>query len=375
MAVPSVTPLRAEHHYPCESCGADLRFAPGQERLVCAHCGHVQDIPRATGRGAARLHEIPLEAGLKSALPKAEMEEHQTLSCPNCGASLELSGASHATQCPFCATPVVRDTGTRRLIKPQGVLPFTLTEAEARAALTRWLGRLWFAPSGLVQYARRGRKMVGIYCPFWTFDAASRTRYSGRRGDAYYENQQVRVHVNGQWETRTEQVRHIRWTSVSGRVARDFDDVLIYAARSLPPGYMSALHPWDLAGLAPYRPDYLAGFEAEGYTVELHEAHHLARAEMMRVIQSDVRRDIGGDEQQIGAMEPEFAAETFKHILLPVWTAAYKYRGRAYRFVVNAQTGQVQGDRPWSAWKIAFAVVLAAAVIGAVVYFSNTQQY
>lgn len=365
----------AEHHYPCESCGADLRFAPGQSRLVCDHCGHVQDIPSATGRGTAHLHELPLEMGLEADLPAEEMEEHRSVSCPNCGASITLSGAEHAAQCPFCATPVVLDTGSKRAIKPQGLVPFQITEEEARAALGRWLGRLWFAPSGLAQYARRGRKLTGIYAPFWTFDAASRTSYTGQRGDAYYTTEQVRVHVNGQWETRTEQVRHIRWTPVSGRVARDFDDVLIYAARSLPPNYIAALQPWDLAELTGYNPDFIAGFEAEAYTVELHEGHHLARAEMMRVIQSDVRRDIGGDEQQIGRLDPSFTAETFKHVLLPVWTAAYKFRGRSYRFVVNAQTGQVQGDRPWSAWKIAFAVLVVAALIAAAAYFGNNQQY
>jgi hypothetical protein len=49
---------------------------------------------------------------------------------------------------------------------------------------------------------------------------------------------------------------------------------------------------------------------------------------------------------------------TFKHILLPVWLAAYKYRGQTYRFVVNGRTGRVQGERPYSAWKIGFAVVV-----------------
>ncbi|MDD8022528.1 MAG: primosomal protein N' (replication factor Y) - superfamily II helicase [Paracoccaceae bacterium] len=370
------TPARpvSEHHYPCESCGADLRFAPGQERMVCDHCGHVQDIPRATGRGTATLRELPLDAVLRAEVPDLEMEEHRTLSCPNCGASIEFTGADHATECPFCATPVVVDTGLTRLIKPQGVLPFALTEAQARAALGTWLGRLWFAPSGLAQYARRGRKMTGVYAPFWTFDAQSRTDYTGQRGDYYYETRQVRVEVNGRMETRQQQVRHVRWHGVRGRVARAFDDVLIYAARSLPPAYTDALRPWDLSALADYRPDYLAGFSAEGYTVELHEGHHLARAEMMHVIQSDVRRDIGGDEQRIDRMAPEFSAETFKHILLPVWTAAYKFRGRSYRFVVNAQTGKVRGDRPWSAWKIAFAVLVAAVLIGVAVYLNQMQR-
>ncbi|WP_415184933.1 primosomal protein N' (replication factor Y) - superfamily II helicase [Phaeovulum sp.] len=363
----------AQHHYPCESCGADLRFAPGETQLVCDHCGHIQEIPHATGRGTTQLVELDLAAALRAELPELEVEEQRTLSCPNCGSLIALAGAIHASECPFCATPVVADTGTKRLIKPQGVVPFVLKETEARAALGRWLGRLWFAPSGLTKYARRGRKMTGVYAPYWTFDAQTRSQYQGQRGDYYYETETVMVRVNGRTERRQQQVRKVRWHRVAGRVARAFDDVLIYAARSLPTPYADALRPWDLAKLRDYRPDYLAGFEAEGYTVELREGHYLARAEMAHVIASDVRRDIGGDEQRVDRVDTVHSDETFKHILLPIWTAAYKYRGRSFRFVVNGQTGAVQGERPWSAWKIAFAVTVVVIVIAVGAYFGQQQ--
>lgn len=362
-----------DQHYPCEACGADLRFAPGQERLVCDHCGHVQDIPRATGRGETGLVEWPLERGLRAELPTREIDEERSVRCPNCGAEIAFSGAEHATNCPFCATPVVADTGLRRQIKPQGVLPFALTEDAARNALGRWLGALWFAPSGLAQYARRGRRMSGVYAPFWTFDAESRTDYTGQRGDIRTQTRQVQVMVDGRPQTRTEEVPVIRWTPVAGRVARHFDDVLIYAARSLPRAQIDGLGPWDLSALEPYRPDYLAGFSAEGYTVELAEGSRLAQAEMIRVIQSDIRRDIGGDQQQITRMEPQFTEETFKHILLPLWTAAYRYNGRSYNFVINAQTGQVRGERPWSPWKIAIAVIAALLFAGLFYYLKESR--
>jgi len=124
------------------------------------------------------------------------------------------------------------------------------------------------------------------------------------------------------------------------------------------------LAPWSLPALVPYAPDYLAGFDAEGYTVDLAPAHDQAQEEMSWVIHQDVLQDIGGDEQRVDTVDTDWSEETFKHILLPIWLAAYKYNGKSYRFLVNGQTGKVQGERPWSAWKIAFAVLAAAIVAG-----------
>ncbi|MEM9975593.1 MAG: primosomal protein N' (replication factor Y) - superfamily II helicase, partial [Pseudomonadota bacterium] len=52
---------------------------------------------------------------------------------------------------------------------------------------------------------------------------------------------------------------------------------------------------------------------------------------------------------------------------------AYRYNGKSYRFVVNGRTGRVRGERPWSAIKIAFAVLLVAIVAGALGYLQATQ--
>jgi len=41
---------------------------------------------------------------------------------------------------------------------------------------------------------------------------------------------------------------------------------------------------------------------------------------------------------------------------------------------VNGQTGKVRGERPWSAWKIAFAVLLVALLVAGGVYLAEMQQ-
>jgi hypothetical protein len=94
---------------------------------------------------------------------------------------------------------------------------------------------------------------------------------------------------------------------------------------------------------------------------------------MDRMIERDVKFDIGGDRQRIHQIDTDLSALTFKHVLLPVWLAAYRYRGKSYRFVVNGRTGRVQGERPWSALKITFAVILGALAAGIVGYFMAQQ--
>ncbi len=149
----------AEHRYPCAQCGAQLRYAPGQTELTCDHCGHVQTIAAAGERKRARaLLEHDLYAGLRDDLPADASEDIRTTTCTSCGAQIEMQGASHATECPFCASPVVLDTGAHRMIKPQALVPFALTENEARQAMVKWMGSLWFAPSTLLEYAARAAR-------------------------------------------------------------------------------------------------------------------------------------------------------------------------------------------------------------------------
>lgn len=365
---PAPPTAQESHRFPCKQCGADYRFDPGQGRLICDHCNDETEI-EGDGRPSL-LRELDFHVAIDAELPHADMvddvEEIRISKCPNCAAEVEFDATNHATECPFCATPVVTDTGTHRHIKPRGVLPFSLDENTARTAMSDWLGRLWFAPGGLRNYARKGRKMQGIYVPYWTFDADTKSRYSGERGTVYYETRTV----TRDGKRVQQRVQKTRWSHVSGRVARWFDDILVLASRSLPKRFTDALEPWDLSALEPYRPEYLAGFRAEGYAVELVEGYGEARQHMQRVIERDVKFDIGGDRQRIHDVDTSVRDVTFKHVLLPVWLAAYKYRGKTYRFVVNGRTGRVQGERPWSIWKITFAIITgitAAAIVGYVI--------
>ena len=54
---------------------------------------------------------------------------------------------------------------------------------------------------------------------------------------------------------------------------------------------------------------------------------------------------------------------TYKHVLFPVWIASYRYKDKIYHFLVNGQTGEVQGEAPISWIKVALVVIFVLIVI------------
>jgi hypothetical protein len=70
-------------------------------------------------------------------------------------------------------------------------------------------------------------------------------------------------------------------------------------------------------------------------------------------------------------MRSRYDAITYKHILLPVWLSAYRFNAKVYRFMVNARTGEVVGERPYSAWKITLFVLMCLAIVGIIALIAS----
>ena len=343
--------------FPCEACGAQLTFAPGTELLKCDHCGHENPVPESN----AVIEELDFRSAIAGGAAADEVEQSDVVSCESCGAEVTLDPKVHSDRCPFCDSALVQEVRRAPHLKPKSLLPFRVDGEEARTAFREWLRRLWFAPGNLKAYARTDGGLTGIYTPYWTFDADTRSRYTGLRG-------RVRIIVVGRGKNRRTRTR-VSWTPVSGRVGRFFNDVLVLASETLPRKLTEKLEPWDLENLVPYDEAYLAGFRSEMYRIGLEPAFDDAKRRMETTIRTDIRRDIGGDRQRITSMTVRYDAITYKHLLLPIWLAAYRYRDKTYRFVVNARTGEVHGERPYSWLKIALAALAAGAIAAGLLWF------
>jgi hypothetical protein len=68
----------------------------------------------------------------------------------------------------------------------------------------------------------------------------------------------------------------------------------------------------------------------------------------------------------ISDIKTHYSAITFKHLLLPVYAGAYRLNQKVFQVVVNGRTGEVQGDRPYSVWKITLFISTILLVLGVI---------
>ena len=277
-----------------------------------------------------------------------DLVEVHTVKCGTCAADTTLSENVDTDECPYCgATLHRRDQATRKVIRAQAVLPFKVDRETACGKFREWLNGLAGVSDELKEHARIEAGMQGVCLPFWTYDVDMVTFYDGKRGSF----------SGGKGRQETE------WSDVCGSVRHSFDDYLIPAAKSLPRRILEALEPWDLDGLMPYQEEFLSGYRVENYSVDLATGFQEARDRMNPVVERDIRNDIGGDVQKVTDREVRYTRITYKHLLLPVWVSAFRYRDRLYRFLVNARTGEVQGELPKGSLMVRVVLAIGLALL------------
>ncbi len=343
--------------FPCEECGADLEFHIGVQQLKCPYCGAEKEIQLDEDSQIEEQDFDAMLAEIRERKQNSQVEdEHQEVRCDSCGSDVIFVGTLTSTECPYCASPIQRENIHRGgfRVPVDAVLPLKIDQPEAEAKIAAWVKSRWFAPTKFKRRGTRG-EINGVYLPFWTFDSLTFTIYDGERG----ENYTTTVGTGDSKRT----VTKTRWYSASGRFQRFFDDVLINATRKFSETHIDDLSPWPLHTCIPFTPEVLAGHFARTYDIELEDAFPVAKKLIDTAIYHDCEQRIGGDKQRVHSVKSRYDAVTFKHLLLPIYLLAYRYHDKSYRVFVNAATGTVQGERPYSWVKITLAALGGLAAV------------
>mgnify|MGYP001474652116 CR=1 FL=1 len=349
------------HSFPCSTCGAKLEYDASVQAMRCPYCGSQQAIQTAP----AEIREIPLEEGFRLARRGLDTPV-VAVSCQECGATVNVAPNDRTVECAFCGShKVLPHEADANLIRPESLLPFQVDRNVAMQNFRAWLKALWFRPNDLKNAATL-EHLVGVYIPFWTFDADVHSTWTADAGYYYYEVERTTVIVNNRMQTRNRRVRHTRWVPASGQRNDHYDDELVCASKGLPPAMVAEVASFDTKRLVPYQPHFLAGWRAESYAIDLFKAWEQAQERIQLEQYNRCAGDVPGDTHRFLRVNTTVHNVTFKHVLLPIWIATYRYHGKLHRFLVNGQTGKVVGSAPYSWVKIVLFVLVVAAIVGVV---------
>ncbi|HVK69372.1 MAG TPA: hypothetical protein VM694_33175 [Polyangium sp.] len=350
--------------FPCGQCGAKLGYDAGTQAMKCPYCGFQQAVPHGAG---GHVREIPIEEGMRLATRGYGTPVAQ-VSCRECGATVNVPPGEQTATCTFCRShQVLAQQSAGTAIRPESVVPFKVDKSNANHRFEEWLGSLWFRPNDLKKMAKV-EGFAGVYVPYWTFDARVDSSWTAEAGYHYYETE---TYTDEQGNRQTRQVQKTRWEPARGRRTDTFDDVIVCASKGLPENLGDSFRTFNTGELTPYRPEFLAGWRAEAYAIDLMPAWDSGQTIMGSTQWSRCRSDVPGDEQRNLHVDNRFSHVTFKHVLLPVWIAAYRYQDKPYQFLVNGQTGEVIGKAPYSFWKIFFFVLFLVAVVAGIAVVMN----
>jgi ribosomal protein S27E len=280
--------------------------------------------------------------------------------CGNCGATVCFSTSSTAERCVYCGSSnVLAQAANRNALRPESLVPLDLSRAQVEERFRKWLKSLWFRPNELRK--TKDFDALGIYAPFWTFDCRVHSDWSADAGHYYYVSVPRMVRVGNRTQMQMVQERRIRWVPAWGQRDDAYDDQLVCASK-LPAGLVAALGGFDTKALVPYRPEYLAGWHAEEYQLDLEQGWTQAQAVVVETQRGRCAGDVPGDTQRNLRVKNAIGGVRWKHVLLPVWSLQYRFRGTTYTVLVNGQNGCVAGKAPISWAKVAGFALLVGVV-------------
>jgi len=353
--------ISAQSKFACPACGAEAQWNPAKKALVCPFCGTVSPM-KAPPEGAV-IAEHDLVAALQS-IPDDQrgwQAEKKSVKCQSCQAITVFDPTRVAQRCDFCgSSALIPIDEIKAPIRPESLLEFKIPEAEVRDRVRAWYGNVWFAPSALKSRALTDT-VHGIYLPYWTFDAQVHAEWTAESGYHYYETEYF-TDSDGKQQSR--EVQRTRWEPSSGALDHFFDDELVPASKGVPTPLLAKIEPFPTTSdLKPYDPGFLSGWVVEQYQIDLVAAAQNARGKMDTELQQLCGQQVPGDTYRSLQVMPDYAAQTYKHILVPVWVLAYTYGAQTYQVVINGYTGAIAGKHPLSWVKITFAVLAALIVI------------
>ncbi len=347
--------------YKCPCCDGAIAFDSESQKMKCPYCGTefdvetIKDYDRNLGEDGE--DDIYWEKSDAPEWQTGEQEGLKVYQCKSCGGEIITDETTAATECPYCANPVVMMGQLSGNLKPDYVIPFKLNKEEAKAALQRYYKGKTLLPK-VFKAQNKIEEIKGVYVPFWLFDADA---------DAHIRYKGTKVRS---WSDSNYYYTETRFYSVirSGNIG--FRRIPVDGSEKMQDDLMESIEPYDFSEAVDFQTAYLAGYFADKYDIDSEASIERANIRIKNSTADAFRSTVIG----YTTVTPEATSINIKsgktsYALLPVWILNTEWNGEKYRFAINGQTGKIAGNLPmdkgaFARWFLGIMGGVAAAVLG-----------
>ncbi len=120
----------------CPSCGAPAYYDIRKHFYNCSYCGNSVGIDKAKSE-----HKGFREISRKKIRESAKQFDLKKAVCTGCGAQIVFDSGEAVANCSFCGRSLVRSIFVKTDIIPEFIVPFDITEDEAKDILAGWCNK------------------------------------------------------------------------------------------------------------------------------------------------------------------------------------------------------------------------------------------
>lgn len=348
--------------FKCPACGGAIKFDTVTQKMKCPYCDSEFDIEAIKEMDTEKLQEqneqLQWKASAGTSWQEGETDNMRVYTCQSCGGQIIADENLGAASCPYCGSQVVMTGQFSGALKPDYVIPFKLDKKQAKNNFEKFVKKYKYVPK-LFKNQKHVDEIKGVYVPFWLFDGDA-------DADISYDAVKVRCWTSGNCEyTETSHYNVHRAGNVK------FSNIPVDGSLKLADDLMESIEPFDFGEAVDFNTAYLAGFLADKYDVDekasVERANERIRHSAEEALEGTVK---GYNNTTVRNSSIRLNSGRAKYALYPVWLLSATYKGKAYTFAMNGQTGKFAGNLPvdsgalWKGFGISlglWTVVLYAA--------------
>ena len=321
--------------YNCPCCGAPLAYDAANKNLKCASCGNSYEL-----EALEAMHPAESADGVQFDLPQetfsdSEAAQMQAYICKGCGAELLTDDTTTATECPYCGSPTILPDRIDGSVKPEMVIPFTVSKEQAQKQFEEYFHGKILLPNIFKNSRNRITEMRKLYVPYWLFDCDA-------QGNIVYDAEKKSTSRQGDYE-----IENIEHYIVRRAGSMSFENIPVDGSEKLDNKITESLEPYDLSAAVPFQPAVLAGAMADHADVDAAACEGRAVERVENSMASELRNTVKG-YSTVRERSKNIFAEGGKvtPVLMPVWLITTEKEGKTYTFAINGQTGKLTCDVP-----------------------------